>query len=667
MTRTARRRQAAVVVAAAAAVVAERLEGRQLFAATLAAPIPDATGVAGSQQTVDLQPFFNDPKYGVVRMTTPLGTVDIKTLDEEVPLNAANFLAYVNAGRYDGAIFHRSIPGFVLQGGSEYADGSAVPAFAPVVDEPSPLSNVRGTLAFARLPPFQDINGNGVQDNGEPTIPGGGPDSATNGFFFNLADNASNLDNQNGGFAVFGQVLGDGMTVVDQLTTAAASNPASVPMTSMRVVDDVTYSVTSSDPAVVNPSIVNGDLVLAYGSGGGTATVTVTATDLDGATTAQDAFDVTSTFGVIVGTGGSKSATFTEADGTQVTVSVKGPGTASLSFGGSGLTQSTAKGKTTVTGTDVSLAGVAVTGTTAATTITISSKGGTDRQSTLGGLTTDGAVRAISAKGSVLTGALTAGGAVGSVVLAGATGGTITLGGAATDKGSSLSLGTLADTAVTSAGAVRSAKLATATATAEPADFTAPSIASLSSSGDLALDVVVTGGGNLGKLSVGGVLTGDLSAHQIASISAKGGITGSTITASHGAAEAAGNPDAKGDQGIQSIKTGAMSGVVVNSAGTIGSISAASITGGRIVAGATSLTTLPTTLAELVEPAAVLSLKTKAIAGAVVAAQRLGKLSVGTLTTVNAGTPFGFAADSITSLSGVTDGGQKFSIKKATD
>ncbi len=146
----------------------------------------------------------------VVRMSTSLGDVDIRLFESESPINTQNFLNYVLSGRYNNTVLHRADPGFVLQGGSFTWDGSAVPLPAPgspggfgnvdtdppVVSEADTngLSNVRGTIAFA--------------------LSGGNPNSATSGFFFNVSDNAA-LDSQ--GFTVFGEVIGDGMTIVDNI------------------------------------------------------------------------------------------------------------------------------------------------------------------------------------------------------------------------------------------------------------------------------------------------------------------------------------------------------------------------------------------------------------------------------------------------------------------
>lgn len=131
----------------------------------------------------------------IVRVETNVGVLDINLYDETTPLTVANFLEYVESGRYDNTIIHRSIEGFVIQGGGFSFDGlnSALePTFANVEAEPAVInepehSNVRGTIAMAKL--------------------GGDPNSATSQWFINLGDNSSNLDRQNGGFTVFGEVI----------------------------------------------------------------------------------------------------------------------------------------------------------------------------------------------------------------------------------------------------------------------------------------------------------------------------------------------------------------------------------------------------------------------------------------------------------------------------
>lgn len=139
----------------------------------------------------------------IVTLETNRGSFQIELFDDDTPVTAANFLAYVNRGAYDGSFFHRSMPGFVLQGGGfsfNATTGNADPIDTdpPIVNEFG-RSNLRGTVAMAKL--------------------SGDPDSATSQWFVNLADNSGNLDNQNGGFTVFGQVIGNGMAVIDDIAS----------------------------------------------------------------------------------------------------------------------------------------------------------------------------------------------------------------------------------------------------------------------------------------------------------------------------------------------------------------------------------------------------------------------------------------------------------------
>jgi uncharacterized protein (TIGR03437 family) len=138
-----------------------------------------------------------------VRFETNLGNIDVVLLSGSAPRTVANFLNYVNRGSYNNTIFHRSVPGFVVQGGGfRFANGTAeeIPADPPVPNE-FRVSNTRGTIAMAKL--------------------GGNPNSATNQWFFNLKDNTSgaqNLNAQNGGFTVFGRVADDAsLAVMDKI------------------------------------------------------------------------------------------------------------------------------------------------------------------------------------------------------------------------------------------------------------------------------------------------------------------------------------------------------------------------------------------------------------------------------------------------------------------
>jgi cyclophilin family peptidyl-prolyl cis-trans isomerase len=135
----------------------------------------------------------------VVTLTTSLGVIELELDAEKAPVTVENFLAYVDAGHFDGTIFHRVIPDFMIQGGGFTTDFEQKPTRSPIKNEATNgLENARGTVAMART--------NVV-------------DSATAQFFINLKDN--DFLNHSGpgqayGYAVFGRVT-KGMDVVDKI------------------------------------------------------------------------------------------------------------------------------------------------------------------------------------------------------------------------------------------------------------------------------------------------------------------------------------------------------------------------------------------------------------------------------------------------------------------
>jgi len=146
----------------------------------------------------------------VACFTSSMGQFCIELFESQTPITTANFLNYIQNDAYTNGIFHRSIPGFVIQGGGfKVVDGAsgeslvAVNTFSPITNE-FKISNTRGTVAMAKL--------------------GGNPNSATSQWFVNLADNSVNLDHQNGGFTVFGRVIFDGMTVFDAIAKLPVRN-----------------------------------------------------------------------------------------------------------------------------------------------------------------------------------------------------------------------------------------------------------------------------------------------------------------------------------------------------------------------------------------------------------------------------------------------------------
>ncbi|MCG7569343.1 peptidylprolyl isomerase [Pseudoalteromonas ruthenica] len=131
----------------------------------------------------------------IVEMQTSQGSIQINLFDQHTPKTVANFLGYVERGDYQFSYLHRSEQDFIVQGGGFIYDGGAVAIESQgTVDNEPVLSNVAGTIAMAKR--------------------SGNANSASSQWFFNVADNSSNLDLQNGGFTVFGQVIGEGMEVV---------------------------------------------------------------------------------------------------------------------------------------------------------------------------------------------------------------------------------------------------------------------------------------------------------------------------------------------------------------------------------------------------------------------------------------------------------------------
>ncbi|MFN3412737.1 MAG: peptidylprolyl isomerase [Thermoanaerobaculum sp.] len=151
-----------------------------------------------------------------VRLETNHGVMVLELYPDKAPKTVANFLAYVQSGFYNGTIFHRVVPGFVIQGGGFDASFLQKPTKAPVENEATnKLSNLRGTVAMARTAEVH---------------------SATSQFFINLKDNTF-LDHRDTtprgyGYCVFGRVV-EGMEVADAIATIPTGPggpfPAEVP------------------------------------------------------------------------------------------------------------------------------------------------------------------------------------------------------------------------------------------------------------------------------------------------------------------------------------------------------------------------------------------------------------------------------------------------------
>lgn len=184
----------------------------------------------------------------LVRFATTLGTIDVQLLSDDAPATVTNFMGYVNRGDYNGTFFHRSDPGFVIQGGGfRFSGGQPVAApSGPAVINEFKVSNTRGTLAMAKI--------------------GGDPNSATNQWFFNLADsNAPVLDPQNGGFTVFGRIVA-GIDVMDTIAAQRVVNASATFGATFNELPVFDYP-TGTTPAAENLVTINSITVLSTGSG----------------------------------------------------------------------------------------------------------------------------------------------------------------------------------------------------------------------------------------------------------------------------------------------------------------------------------------------------------------------------------------------------------------
>jgi len=225
-----------------------------------------------------------------IQQGATIDNLDLRLFDGAAPLTVANFLGYVNRADYENSFIHRSASGFIVQGGGFTfnpamasdetftndpllnnfpGDLKAIPTMASVVNEFG-ISNTRGTIAMAKL--------------------GGDPNSATSQWFFNFKDNSENLDSQNGGFTVFGEVLGTGIDIIDAIEALPTVDQTAI-HTAFGALPLIGY--TASDPVVqsnlvrvnsmtemlsITPDIDFGPVLLAT-----TPVIVVTITNMDAA------------------------------------------------------------------------------------------------------------------------------------------------------------------------------------------------------------------------------------------------------------------------------------------------------------------------------------------------------------------------------------------------
>ncbi len=140
----------------------------------------------------------------MITIKTNHGDISVELFEDKAPISCENFRQYAKDGHFDGTVFHRVIPNFMIQGGGMDENMQSKPTREPIKNEAdNGESNLRGTLAMART---------------------GVVDSATSQFFINLRDNDFlNHGTRDFGYAVFGKVS-DGMDVVDTIAAVATGN-----------------------------------------------------------------------------------------------------------------------------------------------------------------------------------------------------------------------------------------------------------------------------------------------------------------------------------------------------------------------------------------------------------------------------------------------------------
>lgn len=219
----------------------------------------------------------------IVLFKTSQGDFEVNLFDQTTPQTVQNFLSYVKAGSYNKTLFHRSLNGFIVQGGGYTFSGNSNAPLSPIAsqaavkNEPK-WSNVRGTIAMAKV--------------------ANQPNSATNQWFFNLSDNSAGsaqLDLQNSGFTVFGQVSGNGMEILSAIAALPVRNiggfeaiplrnysaqdvAAATPVTAANMVTIESITVVNADPATAaslspkaNTAITNAGNTGSSSSSGGAA------------------------------------------------------------------------------------------------------------------------------------------------------------------------------------------------------------------------------------------------------------------------------------------------------------------------------------------------------------------------------------------------------------
>ena len=212
----------------------------------LTQPIPaQSLPVSGAPLNLDLRNYFSLPGVTgqIAQFDTVLGKFNVELFAGDAPLNVANFLSYVNSGAFANTFVHRSVPGFVIQGGGYKAVSSldSITRLSPVALEYK-VANTRGTVAMARSD---------------------AANSATSEWFINLVDNTASLRPGGvsvDGYTVIGRVLGTGMTVADAIAALPSINivggATNTPFSTVPLRNFNGTSADLSNLVVVNSAVV---------------------------------------------------------------------------------------------------------------------------------------------------------------------------------------------------------------------------------------------------------------------------------------------------------------------------------------------------------------------------------------------------------------------------
>ena len=175
-----------------------------------------------TSSTINTETAHSTLKKAVIISTTA-GDITVELYPQKAPETVSNFLRYVEKKSYDNTIFHRTIPGFMIQGGGFNQDLEKTPTQAPVQNEAdNGLPNSIGSIAMART---------------------GAPHSASNQFFINVANNRflnhTSKDKRGWGYTVFGQVI-SGMSVVNTISTVQTTQIGghkNVPLKAVKIIN----------------------------------------------------------------------------------------------------------------------------------------------------------------------------------------------------------------------------------------------------------------------------------------------------------------------------------------------------------------------------------------------------------------------------------------------